>query len=535
MTTQPASNSFPLRFLNKRSPEDLAGYVFISWILILLAVDLLTLRWFPVPWNDEVMFADPAASLVFQGHWASSAWYGRGDLTYWTGNVPGYSFLLVPWMWLWGVSAPAVRSLNCVLIAITFICAWFSVKRLNLIPSPKIRLATLAALSLCYPVSFCVRVGRPDVLGMLIFSVGAFWWASSKKAVALTGLFCCAMLIPFTGLHYVFFMPVLLGVLLLASGNASLLRIFTTIGGGIFGGLLLVAYHQFFAGWDGLLASMTDVHSRQPAGLWTNFQTLIKEQLLHYYLQRPHFIFLILLTALLGMAWKHLIGSSRRVWLQALTMLVFPALLVGLGSQFRAPYHWLAVVPAMILLASAAAKSWENLGAKTKLAGGLLVLGLALSGRLIFIGLGGFLGDASYTSQINKAAAAWVSPGEIIYGDWQVYYAVKPLAGRIYYEHLVPKLAPQEKASISTAFIHPQGQYEAHDAQWLVDTFGGRWTHVADLPDPRAKINPLVAKVLDRFNPECFIGTQLSVYRREKDPSNPETLPISQPPDPKQK
>src|SRR5215471_13563900 len=119
------------KYFPRPDAERRAALLFIGWIFVLLAFDLLTLRCFPVPWNDEVMFADPAASLLLQGHWTSTAWYGRGDFTFWTGNMPAYSFLLVPWLWLWGVSAAAVRSFNSVLIALTMICAWFSVKRLN--------------------------------------------------------------------------------------------------------------------------------------------------------------------------------------------------------------------------------------------------------------------------------------------------------------------------------------------------------------------------------------------------------------------
>ena len=74
-----------------------------------------------------------------------------------------------------GVECAGGQKLKLFLIALTMVCAWFSVKRLNLIPSPKIRLAALAAFSLCYPVAYCVRGGRPDVVGMLIFSVSALF------------------------------------------------------------------------------------------------------------------------------------------------------------------------------------------------------------------------------------------------------------------------------------------------------------------------------------------------------------------------
>ena len=489
--------------------ERFFGRIFIGWILLLLAFDLLTIRWFPVPWIDEVMFADPAASLVLHGHWTSAAWYGRGDLTYWTGNVPAYSFLQVPWLWLFGVNAPAVRSLNCVLIALTMVCAWFSVKRLKLISSPKIRLATLVALSLCYPVSYCVRCGRPDVVGMLIFSLSALFWSSPQKSVALPGLFLCAAMIPFAGLQYAFYMPVLLGVLLWAAGKPALTRLCAIIGGGLLGAILLWSYHQFFAGWDGLLANMADVHGRRPPGLWANFRSLMNWLIFHYYLKRPHFILLIGASAFLGIGWKRLVPDGRRDFLLGLVMLLVPGVVVGFGSHFGIAYQWLAVAPAMILLASAAAKSWENLGRKTKLGCGLLALGMAVTGRLTFVVMGGIQGNAAYTAAIEKAAAPWVQPGEIVYGDWQLYYELKPRAGQIYFSYILPKLTPAEKAAVSVAFLPA---YQKAEADWLANTFGGHWLHAADLPAPQEIPRFALA---GGFSPWYFFGSQLSVYRRE--------------------
>jgi hypothetical protein len=483
----------------------------MGWILLLLAFDLLTIRWFPVPWIDEVMFTDPAASFILQGHWTSAAWYARGDLTFWTGNVPAYSFLQVPWLWLFGVNAPAVRSLNCVLIALTMICAWFSVKRLNLISSPKIRLATLVSLSLCYPVSYCVRCGRPDVVGMLIFAVSSLFWACPKRLIACTGLFLSAAMIPFSGLQYAFYMPVLLGVLFWAGGKPALSRLLAIIGGGLFGAMLLWVYHQFFAGWDGLLASMADVHNRRPSGLWANFQTLINWLIFHYYLKRPHFILLIGAAVLLGTAWKRLVPFGRRDLLLGLILLLVPGVIVGLGSHFIVAYHWLAVAPALILLGSVAAKSWEKLGPKTRLGGGLLLVGVAVTGRLAFVVMGGIQGNAAYTAAIEKAARPLVQPGEIIYGDWQLYYALKPRAGQIYFPYILPKLTTVEKTSVSAAFLPA---YQKAGAEWLADTFGGHWTHTTDLPAPQAIPRFALA---GGFSPWYFFGSQLSAYHRNMD------------------
>lgn len=484
------------------------------WTLGVLALDLLTLNWFPVPWNDEVMFADPAATLLLQGHWASAAWYGRGDLIYWTGNSPAYSFLLVPWLWVWGVNAPGVRSLNCLLIAAAMIFTWFAVKRLKLISSPALRLAALAALSLCYPVSFCVRTGRSDVVGMLLFALGAWLWAGPRPAAAKVGLFFCAAMIPFAGLHYAFYMPILLGVLLWAGGRASLGRIYAIICGGLAGGLLFAGYHHFFAGWDGLLANMADVRDRRPAGIWPNLRALFEDQILHYYLKRPHFLLLLLLALVVGLSWKKLCGPERRSWWQAVVILFASGLLIGAGAQFRAPYQWLAVAPALILLVASFGGAWKRLGQWTKWVCLLLLLGIGLSGRLVFLSLGEFLQTASYTAKAGHAAGQLVAPGEKVYCDWQVYYDVKPRAGGVFFDHVIPKLTHEEKASISLAFLHPDGKYEARDVRWLEENLGGSWTAVATLPDPRSGISPWLASQIEKFNPECFIGTGLIAYRR---------------------
>ncbi|HEV2694982.1 MAG TPA: hypothetical protein VG347_18960 [Verrucomicrobiae bacterium] len=490
--------------------------MFFLWVLLLLGFDLVTFRCFPVPWYDEALFADPAATLVLQGHWTSTIWFGRGDFSYWGGNMPAYSLLLVPWLWLWGMGELAVRSFNYVLFALTLVCLWFSVKRLNLIPSAKFRLATLCALSLCYPVSYCVRCGRPDVLGMLLFALSAFFWTSPRKIIAHVGLFICAFIIPFVGLQYAFYMPVLLGVLLWAGGKPALNRLCAIIGGGIIGGILLVAYYHFVAGWDGLLANMSNVHARLPSGVWDRIRMLIKTQILFYYFGRPHFILLIAASGLLAITWKRLTGISRRTLLLGMTMLLVPGVALGLFSHFMAPYHWLAVAPALILLASAAAKSWGKISPGVKMLCVLLALGLAVSGRLVFVMLGWGVADAAYTDQMQKAAAAQVRPGEVVFIDPQVYYAIKPVASRIYVSQIVPVLNAQEKDSVTVAFLHVNG-IDFSPTWFTNNNFSGHWVRVTDLPAPcsQVKISPFVSKLLGWFHAAAYIGEPLAVYRRE--------------------
>jgi hypothetical protein len=231
----------------------------------------------------------------------------------------------------------------------------------------------------------------------------------------------------------------------------------------------------------------------------------------HYYLGRPHFILLIGASVLLGTAWKRLTRISRRDLLLAVVMLLASGVAVGIGSHFMAAYHWLAVAPALILLGSVAANSWEKLGPKTRLGGGLLLVGVAVTGRLAFVVMGGIQGNAAYTAAIEKAARPLVQPGEIVYGDWQLYYALKPRAGQIYFPYILPKLTSAEKTAVSVAFLPA---YQKAGAEWLADTFGGHWTHTTDLPAPQAIPRFALA---GGFSPWYFFGSRLSAYRRNMD------------------
>jgi len=53
VTTLRVAQANPHPSFSKHGSERLCGWVFMGWVLVLLAFDLLTLRWFPVPWIDE--------------------------------------------------------------------------------------------------------------------------------------------------------------------------------------------------------------------------------------------------------------------------------------------------------------------------------------------------------------------------------------------------------------------------------------------------------------------------------------------------
>ena len=66
--------------------------------LAVLGVNLLTASWFPVPWVDEIMFADPAANLLLGNGFTSTAWFDQPRTEFWAGYPPLYQIFLYHWM-----------------------------------------------------------------------------------------------------------------------------------------------------------------------------------------------------------------------------------------------------------------------------------------------------------------------------------------------------------------------------------------------------------------------------------------------------
>src|SRR6185369_5087747 len=119
---------------------------------------------------DEVMFTDPAASLLFGRGFTSCAWPHQGCDAFFAGYPPLYPALLYGWMRVLGFGPTAVRALDYVLIVVAVAALWLAVARLDLVPTRRGRLWLVALLFLGYGMTFCYRSARVDCLGIALVS-----------------------------------------------------------------------------------------------------------------------------------------------------------------------------------------------------------------------------------------------------------------------------------------------------------------------------------------------------------------------------
>jgi hypothetical protein len=132
-----------------------------------LATNLLTISNWPVPWSDEIMYADPAINLAAGRGLTSGTWYLSHATDRWANNTPLYVLLLTIPAALGGDSLVALRSVNLALACTAVFVLWLTAKQTGWVDAPwRILLVALGLGG--YGILFCYRSIRPDCINMLI-------------------------------------------------------------------------------------------------------------------------------------------------------------------------------------------------------------------------------------------------------------------------------------------------------------------------------------------------------------------------------
>jgi hypothetical protein len=141
--------------------------IFYLGCIFFIALNLFTIEWFPLPWVDEISLHDDSINFVLNGEWRTTACFGDRNNEVYSAYPPLYQFILVPWIYLFGVSALACRSLNIVLLFFICVIIYRFLRNSNLIRD-YYSLVFLLLLLWCADIfSWIYRNGRPDILNML--------------------------------------------------------------------------------------------------------------------------------------------------------------------------------------------------------------------------------------------------------------------------------------------------------------------------------------------------------------------------------
>lgn len=140
-------------------------YILLS--LFFITINIITLSNL-TPWIDEVMMLDTSYNMAVHGSWETTAWYRVAGQHPFSTYPPLYQMVAAVWIWLFGASLVAVRSIN---LLMTFILGGVCLRLMRL-HGLQLTSWTVAMFTLLLwgtgEMAWMYRNGRPDMLCALI-------------------------------------------------------------------------------------------------------------------------------------------------------------------------------------------------------------------------------------------------------------------------------------------------------------------------------------------------------------------------------
>ncbi|MBI4753889.1 MAG: hypothetical protein HY778_00365 [Betaproteobacteria bacterium] len=483
-------------------------------VLAVVAAVMAAAAWaclhFP-PWIDEAQFVDPAASLFFGKGWTSSAWPYQTPEEFWMGNAPLYTGLVYVWMKLFGFGLLEARSLNHVLLAMSAVTFWVAIRRLQLVGSAAGRVLMVALILTGLGVAHDSWSARYDMLTVAVVAAATLAFSATGRRTRLGFLALIGFVAPLAGFHLAVYLAVF-ALYLLWPMRLKVLREAAALGCGMAAG---VAFLLGVAAARGLLKKFLlitfgskHVISGQVGQALMQGDLQGVARLLDWpsiYYQDPSLSAVLGVAAIMAgfaLAGRVRIGGRELVFLLGVAV-VIPTV-VFLAGKFPLAYSWMAYIPCVVWVARHFPDVSVEMPAPVRSAG-VVLLGLAMAA-----GLGALLVEAHRTSdmghhgQYAQRIAAEVKRGELVYADFEAYFAARRHAGRVFVPTygqtgLVPGIP--ESAEITVLVLRPE------NVERTLELVGGQWVEVAAVSAVPAGIavaeqgNPFHARIFRRSAP----------------------------------
>ena len=434
--------------------------VLLLLLLAVFLVNLATSSRFPLPWQDEDVFVDIATNFAWGHGFTSSVATCGSDpsiFSFYSCNSPLFSLLLSGWIKLFGLTIPAVRALNYLLISLDVFLLWLASRRLRLIARSTGRLAFAVLLLTGYGMGFIFRSARYDCLGMLLLALVLLAFSIPRRPLRLGVIALLGALFAVTGIQLILYTIVLSVLVLAVYRGRFFAEVFTLAGGTFAGGLGLLA---IFAA---------------NGGLQRFFQQLLIERAdrFAHLAKDPSFLMLFLACALVAI-YRARNGSFRIrsvLGFGMLTGALVPVGMVALG-KFPIYYSWMALVPmAMAACAGIFALEQPPAGWAGKAAQSCLVLACLL-GVPVQIASALYYWHDRDCDRIEAMVQREIKPNDWVYAYYSSIFAVRRVTPYVF----VPFTIPAKYRDRITVMVVSPEDFDSY-AHAIV---GGEWADTGD-------------------------------------------------------
>lgn len=447
--------------------------IVIGISLFFVILNLVTLEWTPLPWIDEISYSDYSVNYVLGGEWRTTAWFGDKNNQAYSVYPPLYQFVLVPWIWLFGVSPLACRSLNVILAFISCLVIYRVMKKANLINSKLILICFLLLFWGADLFSWMYRNGRVDILNMLcttcffscfynyLLGSSSKWW-----------LVFWSFLVFISGIQACPFIAGVLIILLLFDRKIrakTIKALFLFLGGSFFGlfglsllfglqGHLLSFYYRTFFFSSSLkkiavtlLPYFADVLNIKVAEITSKLVVSesdpFSHKLLEAYMANVEYL---IISAINILAFSYIIYKKRlklksQEGILGLIVFLIP-LIMGLAGRFSPYYTWMCYIPAILYMVYLCARFSNKL---------LLFIYTGMTCLIVTLGLPKVLCTAdkdSYSNVESFIRKQNFSSNDKIISPFISYYPIRNITKHCYFTGIYPlALVPKDTRFILKA------------------------------------------------------------------------------------
>lgn len=457
---QPFTKSLGLRY---------EWMIILAMLVAFLGLNLATADRFPIPWQDEVKFVDPAANLYFGRGFTSTAydWELRDQFH---AHDPLYSALLAGWMEIVGFNVTGVRSLNYFLIILTALMIWYSTKRLNLISTARHRILLVLLMLLSYSVSFVYRTGRvePLLIFLVAFCFLVFTITSGYRRYIL--LASTSTLFAAAGLQLVAFVGIFSFLLLLYLRKEILLDCLSIWAGVAIGLSALLFLYGKMGVLDNALEVVLPHATTGVAG------SLVSDVGFSHKNRLPKDPSLILLLTLLVVLFVYTAMNNALRWKSTLSFALaaaftLPVCMLTL-AKFPTYYAWMVSLPIAVCICSFLSNQRVQSDLRTAAA---CFLALAvLAGLPMQLLVSSYDWSDRATSEVSAVINRNLHKDDWVLTDYESYYPVKALADTVFLPEYAGLLNLEERERVNVLIGTDQVR-----ARWK-EMLGGDWVNIAN-------------------------------------------------------
>lgn len=442
--------------IRKLLPQNSLIFILISLGMIFIHMLFMSNL---LPWIDEVMYTDAPLHYVSGDGWITHAWSTNAGREPVSLAAPIYQFLLTGWMWIFGTSLWASRSLNLVILLLIGLGILKLTERVD-VKMDKGGVVVFALLLWCTPaMMFMFRNGRTDLTGALICILLFIQIIDYLKGKAgkrwLIILFSALAFL--TNLPAVIFatLVLLLGIVFLKGMRKKAFWATVWAFVGFFIGFCLMALYFLskgallaflenlfaFSGFLKSLAAVVFPYIGPALGLDSDyymakfvqensapaisFGTRIMEVL-----RNPSYIILLLsIITIVVICYKQIKQCSNKKVIYGLLLLgiLIPILMLMIG-RFASYYYWMALLPLFLCLSILYTKDEGWIGKSIVIS--IVIVLAVLGGRVVT--------EKSHYSEMRSFINESVFlKDKVIASPFAPFYEVERMSNKVYYPEVM--------------------------------------------------------------------------------------------------